>query len=37
MFVSDAVGAPAGSPWMTLSCLGDLITRPDRAVLTATG
>jgi len=28
-----AVGAPAGSPWMTMSCLRDLITRPDRAVL----
>ena len=28
-----AAGAPVGSPWMTMSCLGDLITRPDRAVL----
>jgi hypothetical protein len=28
-----AVGAPVGSPWMAMSCLGDLITRPSRAVL----
>ena len=28
-----AASTPVGSPWMTMSCLGDLITRPDRAVL----
>ena len=28
-----AVGAPAGAPWQALSCFGDLITRPERAVL----
>ena len=28
-----AVGAPAGAPWQALSCSGDLITRPERAVL----
>ena len=28
-----AAGAAAGSPWISMSCLGDLITRPDRAVL----
>ena len=28
-----AAGAPAGAPWRSLSCFGDLITRADRAVL----
>jgi hypothetical protein len=28
-----AAGAPVDGPWRSLSCFGDLITRPDRAVL----